>query len=69
MKAIVLAEKPSVGKELGRVLKCNKKTRTYMEGPNHIVTWAMGHLVELKEPGDYESKNEKKPGNNYFVQY
>ena len=56
MKSIVLAEKPSVGKELGKFLKCPKKTKGYWEGPEYIVTWAMGHLVELADPGVYEER-------------
>ena len=44
-KAIVLAEKPSVGKEIARVLGCGKKANGYFEGKDYIVTWAMGHLV------------------------
>lgn len=56
MKTIVLAEKPSVGKELARVLGCNKKTKSYCEGKDYIVTWAMGHLVELADPVKYNEK-------------
>jgi len=54
MKSLVLAEKPSVGKDLARVLGCKAGGKGYMEGPAHVVTWALGHLVELAEPGDYE---------------
>jgi DNA topoisomerase-3 len=56
MKSIVLAEKPSVGRELARVLGCGKSDRGYAEGSDYIVTWAMGHLVELAEPRDYDEK-------------
>jgi DNA topoisomerase-3 len=56
MKSLVLAEKPSVGKELARVLNCNSKNKGYMEGPNYVVTWALGHLVTLAEPDDYDDK-------------
>lgn len=56
MKSIVLAEKPSVAKEIARILKCNKKTKGYIEGSQYIVTWALGHLVTLAEPGDYNVK-------------
>jgi DNA topoisomerase-3 len=59
MKTIVLAEKPSVGRELARVLKCDKKTRGFCEGKDYIVTWAMGHLVELADPGEYDEKYKK----------
>ncbi|MEK2536059.1 DNA topoisomerase 3 [Tetragenococcus halophilus] len=52
MKQLILAEKPSVAKDLGRVLGANKKTKNYYEGPNVIVTWALGHLLGLKMPED-----------------
>ncbi|RUS47459.1 DNA topoisomerase III [Cohnella sp. AR92] len=56
MKALVLAEKPSVAKEIARVLGCTQQNRSYIEGPNHVVTWALGHLVTLSEPEDYDPK-------------
>ena len=56
MKTIILAEKPSVGRELARVLGCTSKSRSYSEGKNYIVTWAMGHLVELADPHFYDEK-------------
>ncbi len=56
MRSIVLAEKPSVAKELARVLSCNKKDRGYYEGPRYVVTWALGHLVTLDEPAGYDPK-------------
>ncbi|MFE5317421.1 DNA topoisomerase III [Paenibacillus sp. NPDC056579] len=56
MKSLVLAEKPSVAKEIARVLGCNQKQKHYMEGPKHVVTWALGHLVTLAEPEDYDAK-------------
>lgn len=59
MKTVVLAEKPSVGRELARVLGCNKKTKSFSEGKDYIVTWAMGHLVELADPGEYDEKFQK----------
>lgn len=52
MKNLVLAEKPSVGKELGRVLGCIK-TANYLEGSEYVVTWALGHLVTLCPPDWY----------------
>ena len=56
MKSLVLAEKPSVAREIARVLKCSSKNKGYMEGPNYVVTWALGHLVTLAEPQDYDQK-------------
>ncbi len=55
-KAIVLAEKPSVGRDLARVLKCGKKGNGYLEGDKYIVTWALGHLVTLADPEAYDQK-------------
>lgn len=56
---IVLAEKPSVGRELARVLKANIKKDGYQEGNGYIVTWALGHLIELAQPQEYDKKLEK----------
>lgn len=56
MKSLVLAEKPSVAKEIARVLGCGGKHPGYLEGPKHVVTWALGHLVTLAEPEDYDAK-------------
>ena len=56
MKSLVLAEKPSVAKEIARVLGCNQKHKSYIEGPKYVVTWALGHLVTLAEPEDYDKK-------------
>lgn len=55
-KILVLAEKPSVGREIARVLGCQKKTQGYMEGNKYIVTWALGHLVTLADPEAYNKK-------------
>jgi len=56
MKSLVLAEKPSVGRELGRVLNCRPRGKGFMEGDKHVVTWALGHLVTLAEPEVYDTK-------------
>ncbi len=58
-KAIVLAEKPSVAREIAKVIGAHKRARGYIEGPSHIVTWALGHLIELSEPAAY-SPNYKR---------
>lgn len=52
MKQLILAEKPSVAKDLSKVLNANQKHKNYFEGPNVIVTWALGHLLSLKMPED-----------------
>ncbi len=58
-KSLVLAEKPSVGRELARVLGCKRGGEGYMEGDRYVVTWALGHLVTLADPDVYEKKWEK----------
>ncbi|MTW87463.1 DNA topoisomerase III [Virgibacillus dakarensis] len=55
-KTVVLAEKPSVGRDIARVLHCTKKGNGYLEGSNYIVTWALGHLVTLADPEVYDDK-------------
>jgi DNA topoisomerase-3 len=55
-KQLVLAEKPSVGRDLARVLGCHKKGNGFFEGSNYIVTWALGHLVTLADPETYDEK-------------
>ncbi|MDR0922072.1 MAG: DNA topoisomerase III [Lactobacillales bacterium] len=52
MKKLVIAEKPSVAKDLARVLGAKNKSRNYYEGNQYIVTWALGHLLTLKMPED-----------------
>lgn len=54
--SLVLAEKPSVGRDIARVLGCNKKGNGYFEGGKYIVTWALGHLVTLADPEEYDKK-------------
>lgn len=55
-KALVLAEKPSVARDIARVLKCNRKGNGYLEGDRYIVTWALGHLVTLADPEAYNRR-------------
>lgn len=55
-KTLVLAEKPSVGRDLARVLGCQGKDKGYLENEKYIVTWALGHLVTLAEPEAYNEK-------------
>src|ERR687886_701993 len=59
-KTLVIAEKPSVGQDLARVLPGSfTKHEGWLEGPEHIVTWAVGHLVQLAEPEEYDPKFKK----------
>ncbi len=55
-KSLVLAEKPSVARDIANVLKCNKKGNGFLEGDKYIVTWALGHLVTLADPETYDNK-------------
>lgn len=56
MKTLVIAEKPSVGRDIARVLKCSKNNQGALEGEKYVVTWALGHLVTLADPEAYDSK-------------
>ncbi|PGZ94715.1 DNA topoisomerase III [Bacillus pseudomycoides] len=58
-KSVVIAEKPSVARDIARVLKCDKKGNGYIEGSKYIVTWALGHLVTLADPESYDVKYKK----------
>jgi DNA topoisomerase-3 len=59
-KTLVIAEKPSVGRDLVRVLPGPfTKHEGYLEGPDHIVTWAVGHLVQLADPDEYDDRFKK----------
>lgn len=55
-KTVVLAEKPSVGRDIAKVLKCGKKGNGFFEGDHYIVTWALGHLVTHADPEVYDEK-------------
>lgn len=59
MKKLVIAEKPSVGKEIARTLGSRIREEGYMEGPLYVVTWALGHLVELAEPARYSERYKR----------
>lgn len=63
MKSLVLAEKPSVARDIARVLDCHKNMPGAIEGSKYIVTWALGHLVTLADPEEYDksSKNGTCP--------
>jgi DNA topoisomerase-3 len=55
-KSVVIAEKPSVARDIARVLHCHKKGNGFLEGDKYIVTWALGHLVTLADPESYDDK-------------
>ena len=55
-KALVLAEKPSVARDIAKVLNSNQKGNGFLSGSKYIVTWALGHLVTLADPETYSSR-------------
>lgn len=55
-KILVLAEKPSVARDIARVMNCGKNGNGYFEGQKYIITWALGHLVTLAEPEAYGNR-------------
>ena len=59
MKSLVIAEKPSVARDIARVLHCNQKGNGILEGKKYVVTWALGHLVTLADPEEYDKKYVK----------
>ena len=59
MKSLVIAEKPSVARDIARVLHCSVKGNGFLEGKEYVVTWALGHLVTLADPEGYDKKYVK----------
>lgn len=55
-KVLVLAEKPSVGRDIAKVIKSNQNKGSYIEGNKYVITWALGHLVGLQDPEGYDEK-------------
>ncbi|HLY50974.1 MAG TPA: DNA topoisomerase 3 [Solirubrobacteraceae bacterium] len=59
-KTLVIAEKPSVGRDVAKVLTGPfAKQEGFLEGPEHVITWAVGHLVQLAEPDEYDDRFKK----------
>ncbi|KXS44288.1 MAG: DNA topoisomerase III, partial [Candidatus Frackibacter sp. T328-2] len=58
IKSLVLAEKPSVGRDYAKALGCNNKKDGYIEGKDYIISWTFGHLFSLKEPEDYNKDHK-----------
>ena len=56
---LVLAEKPSVAQSIAKVLGANKREDGYLEGSGYVVSWCVGHLVELAKPESYDEKYGK----------
>lgn len=58
-KILVIAEKPSAGKDIARVLGVTSALNGYMENEEYVITWARGHLVGLKDPEETDPKYQK----------
>ena len=58
-KILVIAEKPSVGRDIAKVLNCNQKGDGFLYNDTHIVSWAIGHLVSLSDPEEYDVRLKK----------
>jgi DNA topoisomerase-3 len=58
-KVLVIAEKPSVGRDIARVLKCSQKGEGFLYNDSYLVSWAIGHLVALQEPDEYDPRYKK----------
>lgn len=65
MKAVIIAEKPSVAKNIADALKIKKRNDGFYEGNNYIVTWAFGHLLQLYDAKDYDEKMAKWQMDNF----
>lgn len=59
MKKLIVAEKPSVGRDIARVLGIREKGDGYLYGDHYVVTWAIGHLVSLCEPGEFDERYKR----------
>lgn len=56
---VVVAEKPSVGHDIARVLGCREKGEGFVKNDKYVITWALGHLVSLCEPDEVDEKYKK----------
>ena len=56
---LILAEKPSVAKNIADALKIKSKKDGFFEGNGYVITWAFGHLLQLFDAKDYDKKMEK----------
>ena len=58
-KKLIVAEKPSVGRDIARVLGVGERGDGYLYGEEYVVTWAIGHLVSLCEPGEFDERYKR----------
>ena len=59
MYKLVIAEKPSVAQSIAKVIGATNREDGYLEGNGYLVSWCVGHLVELSQPESYDEKYEK----------
>ena len=55
-KILIVAEKPAAGADIAKVVGATEKHDGYMEGDRYVVTWAIGHLIALKQPQEHDEK-------------
>ena len=53
---VIVAEKPSVARDIARVLNVTGKKEGFIDGNGYAITWAFGHLVQLSDPDKYDQK-------------
>lgn len=58
-KILIVAEKPAAGKDIAKVVGANEKHNGYLEGEVYVVTWAIGHLIGLKDPQEHDERYKK----------
>ena len=58
-KTLIVAEKPSAGKDIAKVIGATEDHNGYLEGSKYVVTWAVGHLITLKSPPEHDEKYKK----------
>lgn len=58
-KTLIVAEKPAAGHDIAKVVGAEKKHSGYLEGEKYIVTWAVGHLIGLKQPQEHDERYRK----------
>lgn len=59
LRTLIIAEKPSVARDIAKVLNCTEKGANFIEGKNYVITWALGHLVKLQDPDKIDEKYKR----------
>ena len=58
-KALIITEKPSVAQEFARILGSFRRNQGFLENDSYVITWCVGHLVEMVYPEEYDEKYKK----------